>query len=55
MKLKSLINVLMAALTFFTPFTALGNLVKDSAEAAAERDAESDVNTHRKSVAKERF
>ena len=46
MKLKSLINVLMAALTFFTPFTALGNLVKDSAESAAERDAESDVNTN---------
>jgi len=43
--LKSLITVLMAALTFFTPFTALGSLVKDSAEAAAEQAAETDVNT----------
>jgi len=37
--LKSLIAVLMAALTFFTPFTALGSLVKDSAEASAEQAA----------------
>lgn len=45
MKFKPLITVLMAALTFFTPFIAFGSSVKDSAEAAAERDAEVDVNT----------
>ena len=45
MKLKLLLTVLMAALTFFTPFIAFGNSVKNSAEAAAERDAEVDVNT----------